>query len=82
MSEELRPCPFCGGPGEHREVDEGDHRIVCEDCGAMCETMGDASGAARAWQGRPVEDELRVEVERLREALRLGRDALDRLMGG
>ncbi len=48
----------------------------------MCETMGDASGAARAWQGRPVEDELRVEVERLREALRLGRDALDRLMGG
>ena len=64
MSEELKPCPFCGGEAElcYSEVD-----TFCRKCNVMQET--------ELWNTRPIEDalnkriaELEALVERLIEA--------------
>ena len=61
MSEELRPCPFCGGEAElcYSEVD-----TFCRKCNVMQET--------ELWNTRPIEDALRLriaELEKLVEEL-------------
>lgn len=37
---ELLPCPFCGGDAAHDKAFPGRHRIVCTECGAATEWMG------------------------------------------
>jgi len=61
MSEELRPCPFCGvdyyeisGPQELGAI------VVCNECGASAKSIVD-------WNTRPIEDALRAERDRARE---------------
>jgi len=57
MSEELRPCPFCGGEAElcYSEVD-----TFCRKCNVMQET--------ELWNTRPIEDALNARIAEL-EAL-------------
>jgi hypothetical protein len=69
----FRPCPTCGAVNYCTGGQMGFSVTSCITCGTAAKT--------ELWNTRPVEDELRAEVERLREALRLGHDALDRLMG-
>jgi Lar family restriction alleviation protein len=57
MSEELKPCPFCGGKAEYDNSDCGPYEwIVCTHCGAKGPVMNynnDALGTSRdAWNKR------------------------------
>lgn len=65
MSDDLKPCPFCRATG-----DRLGRRGICDSCGAWGPSATLAHGRRVAWNTRPVEDELRAEVDRLREAIR------------
>lgn len=79
MSEELKPCPFCGGDG--KLYDSGCVRtVICQDCGASTFDAEQSVEAAREeWNRRATDAELAAlrarvaelerEVERVREAL-------------
>lgn len=70
MSEQLKPCPFCGQtPG----IDYSDaldaYVVVCEDCPAN--QFDDRRGGAIAtWNTRPLEDAKDAEISALREERR------------
>jgi len=71
MSEELRPCPFCGS----MPVIEKTGDVVCAntDCivlaSAIAYGVGDTPVAFAAWNTRPVEDALRARISELEAAL-------------
>lgn len=78
MSEELKPCPFCGKsrPENWTEVNK---LVLCP----YCETVA----LRRTWNRRPIEDaqavriaELETERDRMREALEHVVKLLDRPM--
>ena len=54
MSNELRPCPFCGADDETMlHTEQGDWMIDCDGCfahGPLCETE---DAAIAAWNTRP-----------------------------
>ena len=62
--EQLSNCPFCGNHELEFEDSIGD--ITCNCCAY---TFYDTSENNRWWNSRPIEDALRAENERLREAL-------------
>jgi len=64
MSEELKPCPFCGTDIILEGSLSDGEWYICDYCGA--ESGGDG---VNGWNTRPIEDTLRAENERLREAL-------------
>ena len=60
MSDELKPCPFCGNQSiemADRETNSGVwfRYPVCYFCGVSCEY-------AKRWNTRPLEDALRAEL--------------------
>jgi len=59
MSDELKPCPFCGEEDPTIERDGKWYYITCRKC--ECTSDGDRgqSGAEKRWNTRPIEDELR-----------------------
>lgn len=73
MSDELRPCPFCNGELHVAGATPGGrvrHLVYCKSC--KCSSgpaHASKAKAIAAWNHRPVEDELRAENQRLREAL-------------
>ena len=57
---DIKSCPFCGG----RDIvytEEGND-VWCRNCGAMVDHLSQ-------WNDRPVEDQLRAEIARLKAAL-------------
>lgn len=65
MTEELKPCPFCGG----HNTTQVSHYRECLDC----ETFGpSADGQFDRWNARPIEDALRSRIKELEDE----RDAL------
>ena len=58
MSDELKPCPFCGG----RKIDQT-LNPQCESCGAKVATVAQ-------WDFRPIEDALRRALEHERQCER------------
>lgn len=77
MSEELKPCPFCGGSDLTILPNEQDHSHVhCNDCmakGPVVDQVADWTRPHTAWNRRAEQSDnaaLRADVERLREAAR------------
>ena len=62
----MKPCPFCGKEDLYFEQDEeGETNIVCDWCEyktRIFQTIGDA---ARWWNTRPIEDDLRKRIAEL-----------------
>ena len=79
MSEELKPCPFCGGTKIkqfYEWIDVGDENanitssiVKCADC-LCCRGDTRTSDAIRKWNTRPLEDEKDKEIARLNELMR------------
>lgn len=69
---ELKPCPFCGGKAYflHGRKNEC---ITCEECGHRFYSLEIGEDAQKElwkqWNSRPIEDALREENRKLREAL-------------
>jgi len=73
MSDELKPCPFCGADVDLVECfDEGTRedywRVLCR--GRKCISpdyaeYSDVQSITAAWNTRPVEDTLRAELNRV-----------------
>jgi len=62
MSEELKPCPFCGGSNITEEASIS--VVFCADCGGEKDTdMG-------SWNTRPIEDALNARIVELEMAQR------------
>lgn len=62
---ELKPCPFCGGKAFWDSEFSG---VYCH-CGAEITFLESDEEAAEKWNSRPIEDALKEENKRLREAL-------------
>ena len=65
MTDELKACPFCGGPGGniHKDHDRNCYFFVKETID------GQMYGCVDEWNTRPIEDALRAEIERLKWVL-------------
>lgn len=68
MTDELKPCPFCGGTAN---IAKGqiEFWVYCPHCGARTEFYETEQEAADSWNARPIEDEKDKENKRLCEAL-------------
>jgi len=87
MSEDLKPCPFCGGKAEHSIGKTGDgkpwHYVECVDCGATGPTPNCADHnitviecRAEAWNTRA------DRIEELETKLAKAVEALERIGSG
>ena len=77
MSEELKPCPFCGSKNLSYEP-----KMIfchCNDCGSESGGSGsiETGGYADNWNSRPLEDTLRAEIEHLKTLLQEWLDYTD-----
>ena len=55
MSEELKPCPFCGGEAKvwHcSDLDIRNYLVICEDCGACTKYTDSEDLCIEAWNRR------------------------------
>jgi Lar family restriction alleviation protein len=71
MSDELKPCPFCGGPAQVINAGPGNCYVRCSMCGAASDDRA-RSEAIAAWNRRVPADALEAaatEAERLRAML-------------
>ena len=68
MTEELKPCPFCGGEAKCIEF-YGLYHVICCNCHIAGKDCSTRESAVSAWNSRPIENELEAENTRLREAL-------------
>lgn len=57
MTDTLKPCPFCGGVAK---IGKGEIEFwaYCPHCGAQTELYETEQEAIKAWNSRPIEDEL------------------------
>ena len=64
MSEELRPCPFCGSDDiESIDANNNYHYMHCMKCGGDGTPDLGISGAIEMWNTRPIEDDLRAKLD-------------------
>jgi Lar family restriction alleviation protein len=76
MSEELKPCPFCGGKAERHTIEDeepsnaGGDVICCSRCGASSHVeFGRKENLVSVWNTRPELTTLRAENELMREVV-------------
>lgn len=69
MSDELKPCPFCGGEAVLNTESFSGVEVFCIDCIIGTGTRSSIRDAINMWNTRPAEDALKAENERLKEAL-------------
>lgn len=66
MTEQLKPCPFCGKKPEIIGYDDEMYQVICRDCDGTQDTFFDSpEEAAKAWNTRPIEDELHGKIGKL-----------------
>ena len=78
MTDELKPCPFCGSKAKIVYDDSNDDlhfagvRVCCQNlsCGAKGVPYFLSYDAIESWNARPLESALLAEIERLRDALK------------
>ena len=72
MSEELKPCHQCASDNIDVIDDDYETLILCVDCGyyLSAEAVG-IEKTKKSWNTRPVEEALRVEIDRLNKILNL-----------
>lgn len=58
MSNELKPCPFCGGEAKIRKDITGLTEVWCYDCLTNTGLHPPGDHALKKWNTRPVEDEM------------------------
>ena len=65
MTENLKRCPFCGG--EASLVDGSDSGVFagCSNCCSCTEFFKTKNEALKAWNSRPLEDELHGKIGKL-----------------
>ena len=72
MSEELKPCPFCGKDEANFTTDKwGNYYVECEYCGAQTNPYDDKEIVIEEWQTRPIEDDLIARIAELSQAVGL-----------
>ena len=71
--EELKPCPFCGGPADYGRGGRYayNYYVICQKCGAQCLGSAFQNDAfnARSWNTRTIPDTHRVVSVELLERL-------------
>lgn len=69
MSDELKPCPFCGGQHLSTTSALNVHWITCIKCSISSAAPNHfgQDGLSVAWNTRPIEDELRKQLEEAKE---------------
>lgn len=68
MSEELKPCPFCGSPSvttQARHPSILPYFVECSTCDARGARREGREAAIAAWNSRPIEDALRDRIDAL-----------------
>jgi len=75
-TEELKPCPFCGGEAHYdvaveRQGGYATYYVFCRYCGAETAMFSSIPDAVAAWNKRAVEGDLR---SRLKDALDIADD--------
>jgi Lar family restriction alleviation protein len=71
MSEELKPCPFCGSKDIVLEsFGELRHTACCSTCECNTGYMQDDCEAIESWNTRSLEDDLRKQLDIVVEALK------------
>jgi hypothetical protein len=65
MSEELKPCPFCGGEAEPYQYRVNTFSVRCKRCKSDCGCWKEPYRAEYVWNSRPIEDEKDKEIARL-----------------
>lgn len=68
MTEQIKPCPFCGGEAKCIEF-YGLYHVICCNCHIAGKDCSTRESAVSAWNSRPIENELEAENARLRDAL-------------
>ncbi len=66
MSDELKPCPFCGQPGSYYTELSTRPMAVCNN--PLCDNTGFLH-EIKCWQNRPIEDALIAERDAARDAI-------------
>jgi hypothetical protein len=66
MSDELKPCPFCGGRNWRKGVDD-DALIECNDCGVKV-LLDFRYLDTTNWNSRPIEDAIKHDLVIYRDA--------------
>lgn len=81
MSEELKPCPFCGGETFSMRI-LGDRTLVeCQQCRATLIVRGNCKKTAKHWNHRPSEcDFMKEELDIFKAENKEILDILDRLV--
>lgn len=76
MSEELKPCPFCGGDASlivktfFGFPEEDIYKVACNDCKSHYCYSDDCEETVKVWNHRPAEDANDKEIENLKAALK------------
>ena len=91
MSNEFKPCPCCGKINRvilystfcyaDEKISNIRFGVKCNKCGIEIGMFRKKEIAIKRWNTRPAEDDLRAEVESLKEALRGMRELWDALGG-
>ena len=69
MSEELKPCPFCGGKAITDNMEAIAYLVVCMDCDATASSEERMDEATENWNTRPIEEAKDREIAELKEVI-------------
>ena len=79
MTENLKRCPFCGGEAKCIEY-YGLYHVVCCDCYTTGRDCPSIETACKAWNARPIENELTGKIGKLESENARLREALESIL--